>query len=41
MTNYIGFLLVVYGPWKLTCDPDTAFGRWCLSHAGAWAYSHD
>jgi hypothetical protein len=36
--DWIGYQLVMHGPWRLTCDPYTRFGAWCLSRAGGWAY---
>jgi hypothetical protein len=38
MFDWIGYILVAYGPYKITTNPYTRFGRWCLSHAGGWAY---
>lgn len=37
--DFIGFMFVMYGPWRITCSADNALGRWCLRHAGGWAYS--
>jgi hypothetical protein len=34
----IGYALFMYGPWRLTCNPHTRFGSWCLSNGGSWAY---
>jgi len=36
--NWIAYVLVIYGPWRWTCDADHWLGRWCLPRAGAWAY---
>jgi hypothetical protein len=35
---FVGYALVTYGPWRLTCDPKTRFGAWCSSNAGNWIY---
>lgn len=37
--NCIGYLLVIYGPWRITCSADNPIGRWCLPRAGAYAYA--
>ena len=41
MSDWLGYVLAVYGPLRLTCNPDTRFGAWCLRHAGAWAYREE
>lgn len=38
MLDWIGYQLLVHGPWRITCDPDTRFGAWCLRRAGNFAY---
>lgn len=41
MANLLGYLLLCYAPGPFaaaTRNPHTAFGRWCLSHAGGWVY---
>lgn len=39
--DWIGFQLVMRGPWKWTCDPYTKFGEWCINRAGCWAYRNE
>lgn len=39
--DLIGYLLVAYGPWRLTTNCSHAFGRWCVSHAGGWDYRQE
>lgn len=34
----LAYLLVVYGPLRLTGNPYTRFGRWCLANSGDWVY---
>ncbi|WP_022723395.1 hypothetical protein [Rhodopseudomonas sp. B29] len=36
--DWIGYQLLIRGPWRITCDPSTRFGAWCLSHAGGHVY---
>lgn len=36
--DWLGFQLVIYGWFRLTCNPSTRFGQWCLSRAGNHAY---
>jgi hypothetical protein len=36
--DWIGYLAVVYGPWRITCSADNFIGRWCLPRAGGHAY---
>lgn len=35
--NWIGWIAVMYGPWRITCG-DNPIGRWCLPRAGGHAY---
>lgn len=42
MMDCIAYYILMYGPWRVVCNPDTRFGSWCLAGAGAWAYrDHD
>lgn len=41
MADWIGYMLLVYGPWRITCSANNALGRWCLEHAGSYAYRDD
>lgn len=34
----LAYLLVVYGPWRFTCDTSTRFGHWCVANSGDWVY---
>lgn len=36
--GWIGYQLVIHGPWRWTCNPSTKFGEWCLSRSGDWVY---
>ena len=38
MLDWIGYQLMMYGPWKVTCNPYSKFGAWCLRRAGRHAY---
>jgi hypothetical protein len=38
LLDWIGFQLLHWLPLDIGCNPNHAFGRWCLRHAGAWAY---
>ena len=38
LLDWIGYQLVIYGPWRLTCNADTRIGSWCLDRAGGWVY---
>lgn len=38
MLNWLGYMLAIYGPWRLTCSADNLIGRWSLPRAGMWAY---
>jgi hypothetical protein len=38
LANWLGYQLVMHGPGRITCSANNAIGRWCLQHAGAWAY---
>lgn len=39
--NWLGYVLVIYGPLNLTASADNPVGRWCLPRAGAYAYPFD
>jgi hypothetical protein len=36
--NFIGYLLVMYGPFNVTRHPGTKFGAWCLDRAANYIY---
>jgi hypothetical protein len=36
LVRQIAYHLAVYGPWRITCNPRTRFGAWCLRNAGGW-----
>lgn len=38
MLDWLGYQLLMLGPWRVVCNPNTRFGTWCLQRAGAWAY---
>jgi hypothetical protein len=38
MRDWIAYQLMLRGPWRLTCNPNTRFGAWCLRNAGGWVY---
>lgn len=38
VVGLLAYVLVVYGPWKLTCNTKTGFGNWCVSNSGDWVY---
>jgi hypothetical protein len=38
LLDWIGFQFLRWLPLDIGCNPNHAFGRWCLRHAGAWAY---
>lgn len=37
---WIGFQALMLGPHWVVCNANTRFGKWCLRHAGAYAYPH-
>jgi hypothetical protein len=38
MRNWLGWMLLMYGPFRYTGDAGSRFGAWCLRRAGNWAY---
>lgn len=38
LLNWLGYQLVMYGPWQITCSANNWLGRWCLPRAAGWAY---
>ena len=38
MLNWIGWIAVMHGPFRLTVSADNPIGRWCLPRAGGYAY---
>lgn len=36
--NWVGWVFVMCGPWRITCSAGNPVGRWCLPRAGRWAY---
>lgn len=42
MMNWFAYHILMYGPHRMVCNPNTKFGTWCLEGAGAWVYrDHD
>ncbi len=40
--NWIGYQLLLHVDYRISCNPNTRFGCWCLERAGAHAYAdHD
>lgn len=38
MLDWIGWILLMHGPERVTCNPYSRFGAWCLRRAGAYVY---
>jgi len=38
MLDWIGYQLMLRGPWRVTCNPYTRFGAWCLRRAGSYVH---
>ncbi len=38
LLDWIGYQLVIRGPFRWTCNADHWIGNWCLPRAGNWAY---
>ncbi len=38
LLDWVGFQILMHGPHRIVCNPDTKFGTWCLERAGSWAY---
>lgn len=42
MRDWLGWMLLMYGPQRIVCDPYTRLGAWCLRRAGNYAFrDHD
>lgn len=39
--DWLGYQILMYGPWWLTCNANHAFGKWCLQRAANWVYGRD
>lgn len=39
--DWIGYQLVMRGPWQIVCNADCAFGRWCLRRGSELGYGED
>lgn len=38
MLDWIGYQLLIHGHWRITANPCTRFGSWCLSRASGHVY---
>ena len=36
--DWIGWIALMHGPFRIVAHADNPVGRWCLRRAGAWAY---
>jgi len=41
MLDWIGWMLLMHGPFRIVCNPRTRFGSWCLRRAGSYAYKDE